>query len=323
MDTTQAIELYLKNNNVTISASEFVKIASNIYHKYESESYDSHHFGIDLCIPHWQKVLNTLKFSDKKELNVLDFGCGTGFVTNQIINSNFYSKEMKITCYDLSPDMVQVCENKFSKIENINYLSDRKGFEVLKNEIGKFDVIMCNALLHHVLDHKELFKIFDDSLVTNGVLIIGHEPNKGFYKNAVLQKVSSAFRLTKKINNRIKKLSSGDKPISKDIRLMTYQELLDKNIIQANFPIHFLQKFIDIHVPICTLVKQPWGELGFDAEFFNREAENKFIIKKQISYNHIKDQLAYKSALWSTISKGLEKLYPKDGADVIFVLKKY
>ena len=323
MSTIQAIELFLKNNSVKISANEFVKVASNIYHKYESESYDIRHYGMDLCGPHWQKVLNNLKNSDKKELNVLDFGCGTGFVTNQIINSSFYNTEIKITCYDLSPDMIEVCKSKFSKFNNINYLSDSEGFKVLKNEIGKFDVIMCNALLHHVLDHKELFRIFDDSLVDNGVLIIGHEPNKNFYKNTVLQKVSSVFRLTKKITNKLKKLSSGKKPLQKDIRLMTYEELLEKNIIQANFPINFMQKLIDIHVPMCTLAEQPWGELGFDGDFFKREAENKFIIKEQISYNHIKDQLAYKSSLWRTISKGLEKLYPKDGADVIFVLKKY
>jgi 2-polyprenyl-3-methyl-5-hydroxy-6-metoxy-1,4-benzoquinol methylase len=87
-------------------------------------------------------------------------------------------------------------------------LSDSEGFEILKNKIGKFDYIMCNALIHHILDHKELFKIFDDSLADNGILIIGHEPNKNFYTNSVLQKVSSVYRIFKRITNKIQKVSA-------------------------------------------------------------------------------------------------------------------
>ena len=295
MTTIEAIELFLKSNNVEVSASDFVKITSNIYHKFESNRYDTSHFSIELSIPHWQKVLNNLDVFKGEKLNVLDFGCGTGFVTDQIIKSTFFNKELEITCYDLSPDMVEVCKKKFSKFQNINYLSNVQGFETLKNKIGKFDVIICNALIHHILDHKELFKIFDESLMENGVLIIGHEPNKNFYKNTFLQKVSSLFRVIKKITNKIKKGSMHKKPVQQDLCLMTYNELLDKKIIKANFPKHLIQKLIDIHVPMSTLSIQPWGELGFDADFFKRESENKFIIEKQISYNHIKDQQAYKS----------------------------
>jgi 2-polyprenyl-3-methyl-5-hydroxy-6-metoxy-1,4-benzoquinol methylase len=320
--TIQAIDLFLKNNNVQITTTDFVKTASNIYHKFESERYDYSHFSIELSIPHWQKVLNNLPSTQKKNLNVLDFGCGTGFVTNQIIKSKFFSDEINITCYDLSPDMIEVCQSKFSKFQNINYLSDREGFEILKNKIGKFDYIMCNALIHHILDHKELFKIFDDSLADNGILIIGHEPNKNFYKNSVLQKVSSVYRIFKRITNKIEKVSAESTPIQKDLNLMTYEELLNKEIIQANFPRQFLPKLIDIHVPMSTLHQQPWGELGFDAAFFEKEAESKFIVTEQSSYNHIKDQQAYKSFFWRFISKILEKAYPNDGADVIFILKK-
>ena len=322
MDTIKAIELFLKNNNVEVSTTDFIRLTSNIYHKFESERYDISHFSIELSIPHWQKVLNNLNVSEGKNLNVLDFGCGTGFVTDQIINSSFFNEDINITCYDLSPDMVEVCEKKFSKFQNINYLSDSEGFEILKNKIGKFDVIICNALIHHVLDHKELFRIFDESLVDNGILIIGHEPNKNFYKNLALQKVSSTFRIFKKITNKIKKVSIDKKPLQEDLCLMTYEELLEKKIIKTDFPKNLIQKLIDIHVPMSTLSVQPWGELGFDADFFKRETENKFIIKKQITYNHIKDQQAYKSFFWRNVSKVLEKSYPDDGADVIFVLKR-
>lgn len=322
MSTIKEIELFLINNNVKTSAKEFVEITSNIYHKLESEIYDICHYSIELSIPHWQKILNNLETYGKKDLNILDFGCGTGFVTNQIIKSSFFNEEINITCYDLSPDMIQVCKNKFSKCGRINYLSDKEGFEILKSKIGKFDIIMCNSLLHHILDHKELFRTFDDSLVDNGIVIIGHEPNKNFYRNIILQKVSFLFRIQKKIVNKIKKVYHNNNNASTDLSLLTYKELLNKKLIDTNFPKNLIQKLIDIHVPMNTFDKQPWGELGFDVEFFKRATKNKFIVQEQVSYNHIKDQQAYKFFLWRNVSKVLEKIFPNDGADVIFVLKK-
>lgn len=322
MSTIKEIELFLKSKNVKTPVREFVGITSNIYHKFESEIYDSCHFSIELSIPHWQKVLNNLEIKNNKSLNILDFGCGTGFVTNQIIKSCFFNDNINITCYDLSPDMIEVCKSKFSKYPNINYLSNTEGFEILKNKIGKFDVIMCNALIHHILDHKKLFRAFDDALVENGILIIGHEPNKNFYNNAVLQKVSYVFRIQKKIIRKLKKVFQSKNSTSTDISLMTYEELLNRKLIDSSFPKELIQKLIDIHVPMSTLNKQPWGELGFDVDFFKRESENKFVVKDQVSYNHIKDQQAYKYFFWNNVSKVLANFYPKDGADVIYILKK-
>jgi 2-polyprenyl-3-methyl-5-hydroxy-6-metoxy-1,4-benzoquinol methylase len=326
MNTIQLIEQFLVENNIKLSARDFVETVSNIYHKYESQQYDDSHFSIELAIPYWKKTLLDLEaqLNGKKDLRVFDFGCGTGFATEQILNSNFKKACSQLVCYDLSPDMVDVCKEKFKLIPNISYLSNREGFENLKNQSGKFDVIVCNSLIHHILDHQLLFDVFEESLTENGILIIGHEPNKNFYLNSNLQKVSSLYRVYKKIVNRFKSTFGIKSRVKKgnDICSLTYKELVSNGIVSSSFPDYIIQKFVDIHVPMSTLKIQPWGELGFNAAFFSAISNNKFQVMQQLSYNHIKDQQAYKSLFWTSISKLMQKRYPNDGADAIFVLKK-
>jgi 2-polyprenyl-3-methyl-5-hydroxy-6-metoxy-1,4-benzoquinol methylase len=325
MNTISSIEQFLSKHNIQIPARDFVEIVSNIYHKYESQQYDDSHFSIELAIPYWKKVLADIdtQIHDKSNLRILDFGCGTGFATEQILHSNLKNKCSQLVCYDLSPDMIEVCKNKFKSHQKITYLSNREGFENLKNQSGKFDMIVCNSLIHHILDHQLLFKVFEDSLTDNGILIIGHEPNKNFYLNSNLQKVSSIYRIYKKYINKIKRIFGVEKKIVRELdkRTLTYNELLSKGYITNSFPDYLIQKFVDIHVPMSSLKKQPWGEMGFNKLFFDKNIGNLRLVN-QLSYNHIKDEQAYKSVFWKSISKILQKKYPNDGADAIFILKK-
>jgi 2-polyprenyl-3-methyl-5-hydroxy-6-metoxy-1,4-benzoquinol methylase len=326
MNTIQLIEQFLVENNIKLSARDFVETVSNIYHKHESQQYDDSHFSIELAIPYWKKTLLDLEvqLNGKKDLQVLDFGCGTGFATEQILNSNFKKACSQLVCYDLSPDMIDVCKEKFKSVPNISYLSNREGFENLKNKSGKFDVIVCNSLIHHILDHQLLFDVFEESLTENGILIIGHEPNTNFYNNIVLKRISQSYRVYKKLLNKTKSIFGVKKKYTKenDKHALTYNELLEKGYISKSFPDYLIQKFVDIHVPMSTLKIQPWGELGFNAAFFSAISSNKFQVIQQLSYNHIKDEQAYKSFFWKSISKLMQKRYPNDGADAIFVLKK-
>lgn len=304
---------------------QFIETTSNIYHKYEAKKYDERHFIIQLSIPYWNKILTELStiFANKNQLKVLDFGCGTGFATERVVSSSFKNKCSNIVCYDLSPDMVEECKLKFKGEKNIEYLSNIEGFEELKNKNGKFDIIICNALVHHILDIEFIFKVLTDSLNPDGIVVIGHEPNNGFYTNKNLYFVTSIFRIYKKIKGRIVRFfnSTNSDDISNDISTLTYNELLEKNLIPSSFPKHIIQKLVDIHVPSSSYKIQPWGELGFSKTFFEKVTNNKLQLVKQLSYNHIKDQQAYKSFFWKRVSSILEKLYPNDGADAIFILK--
>jgi 2-polyprenyl-3-methyl-5-hydroxy-6-metoxy-1,4-benzoquinol methylase len=326
MNHKEKIAAFLQQQNINVPVQEFISTTSNIYHKYESSIYDARHLSIQLAIPSWKNAINELKtqFANVDAVNVLDFGCGTGFATEQILNSTFKAKCGHLTCYDLSPDMVNECRTKFGKEENISFLSNQEGLQSLIDEKGKFDIIMCNAVMHHILEIEVIFPIFLNLLNPNGIILIGHEPNNRFYQNKTLTGVTKTYRLIKKIDKKIKrklKVLSQPDP-DKDMCTRTYAELLRLKLIEESFPMLMIPKLIDIHVPIGSFQNQPWGEMGFSSAFFEKASSNKLQLFKQFSYNHIKDENAYGRKFWRFVSKMLAKIYPKDGSDAIFMLKQ-
>ena len=123
MSHKEKIQAYLSQANVQLSVDEFVSVTSNIYHGYEAENYDERHFSIEYSTKYWSKVTDYMDgyFAEKRGLAVLDFGCGTGFATDQIIHSELNSKIGMLSCYDLSEAMIAVCKSKFIGDNRITY----------------------------------------------------------------------------------------------------------------------------------------------------------------------------------------------------------
>lgn len=321
MTHKQKMQAFLDGQNISIPVEEFVSITSNIYHSHEAQQYDERHISIDKSREHWQNVTQSLssELRDLKRIRVLDFGCGIGFAANELVTSQLNPEISTIVCYDLSPDMIKMCENRFASDSRFEFYADHDGLDHLLNQKVNFDIIVCNSLLHHILEPAEFFKIIARLLSPNGTFVMGHEPNKLFYNNRTLQITSKGFRLYKKVKNRI---SPRGKLNSKNITRLTYDDLLKKSIIDKKFPQSIIPKFVDIHVPMSNYKEQPWGEMGFDVQFLNSNCDSSFSVVKQISYNHIKDQEVYKSKFWTYISRILKRWYPFDGADSITVYRK-
>lgn len=322
MTHKEKMQVYLSGFNVALTVDAFVSVTSNIYHGFEAKNYDERHFSIEYSKKYWSKVTDYIskKFAGQK-VAVLDFGCGTGFATEQLIQSKGNENISQISCYDLSEAMVDVCKQKFSNDNRVSYFANELGRQKLIETNQKFDIIVCNALMHHILEPEAVFKMIDELLNEEGIFVMGHEPNKNFYKNGILQLASKVFRIYKRIYKRIflRKKNVGQ---SADIAMLTQKELQRQGIIPDNFPAKVIPKFVDIHVPLSNYEEQPWGEQGFDLNYVNRFLNTKFKLVTQISYSHIKDQEAYRSIIWRNLAGVLAVLFPKDGADSIFVFKK-
>ncbi len=326
MSTINKIDNYLKQFKLKSSTEEFISIVSNIYHDFESATYDEKHLSIKKGEKYWRLASDFLfeNFKNKTDLVYLDFGCGTGFASEQISNNkNLENIISKIYCYDLSESMINQCKKKFLDNQKFNFYSNKNGYQELLKENKKFDLITCNALLHHILEPDLLVKEFSDLLNKDGILIIGHEPNKEFYKSTTLQFVTQTYRLYKNGLNKLKKIFVQNKlNLEPDLINLTYNELLKQDLIKENFPKNIIPKLVDIHVPMGNLKKQPWGELGFDMDYIIKNSNKTLFLINQISYNHIKDQNAYNSIFWTGISNFFEYFYPKKGADTILIFKK-
>jgi len=106
-------------------------------------------------------ILKKLAFT--KEMNIMDFGSGTGLLTSQV--SPYVQK---ITCIDMSKSMNDVLRGKVD-----DYPCELEILELNLTTtllIEKFDSIISSMTIHHVKDIKELFHKFYNMLNVGGTI---------------------------------------------------------------------------------------------------------------------------------------------------------
>lgn len=110
-------------------------------------------------------IINSNYIDTDKELTILDFACGTGYITKGLLNK---STKFKITSVDQSNKMLEklkdISSPRVTVIQN-------DGIEFLKASNEKFDVIFFGWALSY-FDHDELLKLFNRVLKPEGILAI-------------------------------------------------------------------------------------------------------------------------------------------------------
>ena len=97
-----------------------------------------------------------------KNMDILDFGCGTGLLIFPLIQ-----QVKSIHGIDLSPNMLDILEQKKGKFKNIT--SEIKGvFEVSST----YDLIISSMVMHHIKDMSALAKKLHNSLNHKGMIAI-------------------------------------------------------------------------------------------------------------------------------------------------------
>ncbi len=120
-----------------------------------------------------------------REMDIMDFGCGTGLLTFQL-----QPLVSSVTGVDSSQGMLDVfkkriTELKLSKVKALHLDLDRG--DTLS---GSYDLVMSNMTFHHVKDLKPLFHQFQSIIVPGGYLCIAdldldngmfHDDNTGVF----------------------------------------------------------------------------------------------------------------------------------------------
>ena len=99
------------------------------------------------------------------QMEVLDFGCGTGLVTlalQPLVKS--------ITAADSSPGMLAVLQDKVNQQHLANVRPRLVDFEKGEVPEGRFHLIVSSMTLHHVQDTAALLRLWFDLLVPDGLL---------------------------------------------------------------------------------------------------------------------------------------------------------
>jgi tRNA (cmo5U34)-methyltransferase len=135
----------------------------------EAEQYDG---IIKNLIPYYyqmvEALVNTLPFCHSESIEIIDLGCGTGTISRAI--KDVYPNA-KITCLDISGNMLQIAAVKLSDVQNATYInSNFYDFNFDK----EYDAVVSSLALHHLVtkeDKLDFYKKIYSCLNTGGVFI--------------------------------------------------------------------------------------------------------------------------------------------------------
>lgn len=111
------------------------------------------------------EIINVDYINENKKLKILDFACGTGYITKELLQKNI---DCEITSVDFSEKMLDELKRKVGNKANIIH-SD--GLEFLKNTKEKYDIIYFGWALSY-FNYREIFKLFKEVLKENGIVCI-------------------------------------------------------------------------------------------------------------------------------------------------------
>ncbi|MDP3987947.1 MAG: class I SAM-dependent methyltransferase [Candidatus Levybacteria bacterium] len=161
---------------MNLSKEEITK-KNKLYHDKIASIYDlsqerNHPKVKELYTQIFEEIFKNLDSSGSKKLEVLDIGCGTGGL-EEFLNP-FKNNILGI---DVSEEMLKIAKKKYPKVTYKNI--DIYGFKSTK----KFDLIVGNAILHHLKDYEFCLEKLIKLLKPGGCIYFGHEPNYFVYKN--------------------------------------------------------------------------------------------------------------------------------------------
>ncbi len=110
------------------------------------------------------KLLSYLPVSTKLK-NILEFGCGTGFLTENLLDT--YSQS-QLTGIDIAEGMINLCKERFSGFKNAVFKID--DIEQI-DSIQQFDLISSSSTIQWCKDYNQLFSKLYSALKPNGYFV--------------------------------------------------------------------------------------------------------------------------------------------------------
>jgi len=156
------------------------------------------------CVPRYSEMLFNLFLylpESFKPKRILDLGCGTGNLTQEILN-HFPNAEIHVL--DLSEDILNECKKRFEKAGNIHYI--KADFKQMDLDSSSFDLVMSSIAIHHLTDPDKirLYRDVFQALRPHGIFIFADQTrgiSDDIYKKNISCWKEEAFKLGSTVEN--------------------------------------------------------------------------------------------------------------------------
>ena len=109
----------------------------------------------------------------------LDVGAGTGNLTGKLLQMGY-----TVTAVDISQEMCTILKRKYlASLQSKKLTVVCSPVEELSFEEGKFDLVTCYSVLHHLPDYIGALRSFSVFLRKGGVMYLDHEASPYYWKN--------------------------------------------------------------------------------------------------------------------------------------------
>ena len=141
---------------------------------YDSLSHDYTDL-IRRCVPRYGELLyNMFCYLPRgfKPQRILDLGCGTGNLTEQI---RLHFPDAEITAVDISGEILKECETRFRGDREIRYV--QADFRDLPFAPASFDLVMSSIAIHHIRDPEKslLYRRIHELLSPGGIFVFADQ----------------------------------------------------------------------------------------------------------------------------------------------------
>ena len=197
MNTTSFISQVLTPFGPRLPLELLAEEVNKLYHAAEAPAYDSRHPEILSQLPPiWGEMIEFMtKTHLDNQWDVLDYGCGTGFASQQLLNLMPAKSIRSLTCYDPSPEMLDRCRAKLGTRETAFLSSPQE----LSQGTTRFNLLVTNSLLHHLPNPIASIEGLSSLLTEDAVWLAGHEPSRRFFQNADCLSVYNAYIRSRKL----------------------------------------------------------------------------------------------------------------------------
>ncbi len=185
-------------------------------------------------------------------IRIIDIGSGTG-----LVGSSFPGRNANFVCSDISYNMINKAKENFLKKDKGFFKYTVCDAETLPFKSGSFDVVVCNAAMHHFPSVSSFAAEIKRVLSPGGYIVIGFEANRRFWLNKTL---SVLFRAASRL--RMVGGKEGGIPY-KEVCAAVNRRLIDEGVIKEPIAYSKMLKYVDAHSPNAG--EKIDYEEGFDA----------------------------------------------------------